>query len=867
MGKALVIVESPTKAKTINKYLGNNYIVKSSVGHVRDLLKSSVLGLQKKRNIKKKDQKVIKNKEELLITNMGVDPYNGWTANYQILPGKEKLVSELKILAINSEHIYLATDLDREGEAIAWHLREVIGGDFQRFSRVVFNEITKKSIKTAFDNPCELNIHRVQAQQARRFLDRVFGYMLSPLLWKKIGRGLSAGRVQSVAVSLIVKKEREIKTFISKEYWQLYANLYINNTELISMKVVNKKGKIFKPGKKIEIDDAVLLLKSTDYKVLEYKEKNTFSKPNAPFITSTLQQVASARLNFSVKKTMMMAQMLYEAGYITYMRTDSTNLSVDAINMVRDYIYDKFGKQYLSKKINIYVNKKSSQEAHEAIRPSNIHVNIEDLKDLESDSKKLYQLIWNQFVSCQMKSAKFSLRILTVKAGDFLLKAKSRLLNFDGWMKVMPIVHKNNIEQIFPNILIGQKLKLKDLFFAKKFTKPPARFTETSLIKELEKCGIGRPSTYPIIIANIQERGYVKIKQHRFYAEKIGEIVTDRLNENFKELMDCDFTARMENKLDLIARGCIEWKSVLDNFFSSFMQQLKIANKSPEEGGMRLNPMVLTSILCPECHRRMGIKNAATGVFLGCSGYQFSLSEYCRYTINLIPEDELSAFMITASEEDLETDALRARHRCTKCSTAMDSYFIDNKSKLYICGNNPVCNGYKIIKGDFCIKGYNDKTIICDKCDSEMHLKIGKFGKYMGCTNGNCKNIRKVLRNGEISPPKELPIPLPELICKKTNTYFVLKDGSSGIFLAASNFPKSKETRTPLVEELIRFKKRLPPKFMYLTTAPIIDHEGNKTIIKFNRKTKEQYITSEKNGKSTGWNAFFINNQWIVKNG
>ncbi|WMY95645.1 MAG: type I DNA topoisomerase [Arsenophonus sp.] len=863
MGKALVIVESPTKAKTINKYLGNSYIVKSTVGHIRDLLKSSLLSSQKKRNITKKNQKFIKNKQELLITNMGVDPYHGWKANYQILPGKEKIVSELKILAINSEHIYLATDLDREGEAIAWHLREVIGGDYQRFSRVVFNEITKKSIKTAFDNPCELNIHRVHAQQARRFLDRVFGYMLSPLLWKKIGRGLSAGRVQSVAVGLVVKREREIKTFISKEYWQLYANLYINNTTLLLMKVVNKKGETFKPEKKTEIDDAIFLLKNTDYQVLECKEKNTFSKPNAPFITSTLQQVASTRLNFSVKKTMMMAQMLYEAGYITYMRTDSTNLSLDAINMVRDYIYDNFGKQYLSKKINVYMNKKSSQEAHEAIRPSNIYVNIEDLKGLEPDSKKLYQLIWRQFVSCQMKPAKFSLKILTVKAGDFLLQAKSRLLNFDGWMKVMPLLHNNKIETFFQNISVGTKLKLKELFFSQHFTKPSARFTETSLIKELEKRGIGRPSTYPIIISNIQERGYVKIKQRRFYAEKIGEIVTDRLHENFKELMDCNFTAKMENQLDLIAKGHIEWKSVLDDFFSSFIKQLKIAYQSPEDGGMRLNPMVLTSILCPDCNRKMGIKNATTGVFLGCSGYQFSLSEYCRNTINLIPEDELSTFLADSSVEKAETNFLRARDRCTKCGTAMDSYFIDNQSKLDICGNNPVCNGYKIRKGNYSIKDYN-RIISCDKCNSEMHLKIGKFGKYMGCTNGSCKNIRKVLSNGEISPPKELPIPLPELICKTTNTHFVLKDGSAGIFLAASNFPKSKETRTPLVEELIRFKKRLPSKFIYLTKAPIIDPEGNKTIVKFNRKTKEQYIVSKKNGKSTGWSAFYVNNKWIT---
>lgn len=417
MGKALVIVESPAKAKTINKYLGSNYVVKSSVGHIRDLPKSGGSSSQKNTNSANKVKKVKKDEHEALVNRMGVDPYHGWKANYQILPGKEKVVAELRSLASDSEHIYLATDLDREGEAIAWHLREVIGGDNQRFSRVVFNEITKNAIKQAFDKPGELNIDRVNAQQARRFLDRVVGYMVSPLLWKKIARGLSAGRVQSVAVRLIVEREREIKAFVPQEYWQLHAELLTVDTALIRLEVTHEKGKPFKPVTKAQIDAAVALLKDAHYQVVDREDRPTISKPSAPFITSTLQQAASTRLGFGVKKTMMLAQRLYEAGYITYMRTDSTNLSQDALTMARDYIEHKFGKKYLPKQANVYTNQKSSQEAHEAIRPSNIDIDIDALKEMEADAKKLYQLIWNQFVACQMTPAEFDSTTLTVSGG------------------------------------------------------------------------------------------------------------------------------------------------------------------------------------------------------------------------------------------------------------------------------------------------------------------------------------------------------------------------------------------------------------------------------------------------------------------
>lgn len=865
MGKALVIVESPAKAKTINKYLGNNYVVKSSVGHIRDLPKSGGSSSQKNTNSAKKVKKVKKDEHEALVNRMGVDPYHGWKANYQILPGKEKVVAELRTLASDAEHIYLATDLDREGEAIAWHLREVIGGDNQRFSRVVFNEITKNAIKQAFDNPGELNIDRINAQQARRFLDRVVGYMVSPLLWKKIARGLSAGRVQSVAVRLIVEREREIKAFVPQEYWQLHTELLTVDTALIRMEVIHEKGKPFKPVTKAQIDAAVGLLKNAHYQVSDREDRPTISKPSAPFITSTLQQAASTRLGFGVKKTMMMAQRLYEAGYITYMRTDSTNLSQDALSMARNYIDHKFGSKYLPKQANVYSNQKSSQEAHEAIRPSNIEVGVDALKEMEADAKRLYQLIWNQFVACQMTPAEFDSTTITVKAGDFELKAKGRILRFDGWTKVMPPLRKGDEDKILPMVKVGSQLELDELCPSQHFTKPPARFGEASLVRELEKRGIGRPSTYPVIISTIQDRGYVKIENRRFYAEKIGEIVTDRLDENFSELMDYDFTARMEDQLDLIAEDRIEWKSVLDEFFAGFTEQLESANKAPEEGGMRPNPMVLTSIECPDCHRQMGIRTASTGVFLGCSGYSLPAEECCKKTINLIPEDELSNILV-AEEEDVETLALRARRRCPKCGTAMDSYFIDNKRKLHVCGNNPVCNGYQVEEGEFRIKGYDGPIIECDKCGSEMHLKMGRFGKYMGCTNEACKNTRKILKSGEVAPPKEDPIPLPELVCEKSDAYFVLRDGAAGIFLAANTFPKSRETRAPLVEELVRFKDRLPAKFSYLTLAPSVDPEGNKTIVRFSRKTKQQYVSSEKNGKATGWSAFYIDGKWIEKN-
>ncbi|CFQ89443.1 MULTISPECIES: type I DNA topoisomerase [Yersinia] len=868
MGKALVIVESPAKAKTINKYLGNNYVVKSSVGHIRDLPTSGSASKKSanstedkaKKTADKPKTKVKKDEKVALVNRMGVDPYHGWKAQYEILPGKEKVVAELKALAENADHIYLATDLDREGEAIAWHLREVIGGDDKRFSRVVFNEITKNAIQQAFNQPGELNIDRVNAQQARRFMDRVVGYMVSPLLWKKIARGLSAGRVQSVAVRLVVERERDIKAFVPEEYWELHADLLAKGEVPIQMEVTHAHNKPFKPVNREQTHAALNLLEKASYKVLDREDKPTSSKPGAPFITSTLQQAASTRLSFGVKKTMMMAQRLYEAGHITYMRTDSTNLSQDALTMVRGYIGDNFGDKYLPSAPNQYSSKENSQEAHEAIRPSDVNVLAEQLKDMEPDAQKLYQLIWRQFVACQMTPAKYDSTTLTVQAGDFQLRAKGRTLRFDGWTKVMPALRKGDEDRTLPVIEVGSELDLQKLIPSQHFTKPPARYSEASLVKELEKRGIGRPSTYASIISTIQDRGYVRVENRRFYAEKMGEIVTDRLEENFRELMNYDFTARMESGLDQVANNQAEWKAVLDGFFAEFSEQLEKAEKDPDEGGMRPNQMVMTSIDCPTCGRQMGIRTASTGVFLGCSGYALPPKERCKTTINLVPEAEILNIL---EGDDAETNALRARRRCQKCGTAMDSYLIDNQRKLHVCGNNPACDGYEIEQGEFRIKGYEGPIVECEKCGSEMHLKMGRFGKYMGCTNDECKNTRKILRSGEVAPPKEDPVPLPELPCEKSDAYFVLRDGAAGVFLAANTFPKSRETRAPLVEELVRFKDRLPEKLRYLADAPVTDKEGNKTMVRFSRKTKQQYVSSEKEGKATGWSAFYIDGKWV----
>lgn len=866
MGKSLVIVESPAKAKTINKYLGKDFIVKSSVGHVRDLPHGSTgkkVAAKSPAEVRKmapaaKAKYKEKRDKLALVNRMGINPDNDWEANYQILPGKEKVVSELTKIASTADTIYLATDLDREGEAIAWHLKEIIGGDDDKFKRVVFNEITENAIQQAFSTPGELSMPGVNAQQARRFLDRVVGFMVSPLLWKKVARGLSAGRVQSVAVKLVVEKEREIKAFVPEEFWEITADTKTNTGLDFELDVTHENKKAFKPTNKADTDKALSVLKDATYTVDKREDKPSKSTPSAPFITSTLQQAASTKLGFGVKRTMGLAQRLYEAGHITYMRTDSTNLSKDAVEMCRGYIADTFGENYLPEKAKLYSSKSNAQEAHEAIRPSNVKMESAFMEGIEADAKKLYDLIWRQFVACQMTAARYTVSTLTIGAERFDLKAKGRVMQFDGWTRVHPQLSKGDDKHL-PDLSVGEVLTLEQLNPSQHFTKPPARFGEASLVKELEKRSIGRPSTYASIISTIQDRGYVRLDKKRFYAEKMGEIVTDSLSESFVNLMSYDFTANMEQELDEVAGGKANWKDVLNKFYSNFTKQLSVADMPTEEGGMRNNEPVLTDIECPTCGRKMGIRTASTGVFLGCSGYALPPKERCTTTMNLTPGEEA----VSVLAEDQETEALRAMHRCNKCNTAMDSYLIDETRKLHVCGNNPVCDGIEVEKGEFKIKGYEGPILECDRCESEMELKSGRFGKYFDCTNSECKNTRKLLASGEAAPPKEDPVQLPELPCEKSDAHFVLRDGAAGIFLAANTFPKSRETRAPKVEELLRFRDRISSKFYYLADAPVKDPDGNSAIVRFSRKTKEQYVMTEVEGKATGWTAKYIDNKWV----
>jgi len=866
MAKSLVIVESPAKAKTINKYLGKDFIVKSSVGHVRDLPHSSTgkkVAAKSPAEVRKmspeaKAKYKAKRDKLALVNRMGIDPEKDWQANYQILPGKEKVVNELTKLALNADTIYLATDLDREGEAIAWHLKEIIGGDDDKFRRVVFNEITENSIQQAFATPGELSMPGVNAQQARRFLDRVVGFMVSPLLWKKVARGLSAGRVQSVAVKLVVERERQIKAFDPKEFWEVVAQTTATNDLALKLDVTHQNGKAFKPTNKADTDKALTILEKADYAVSKRDDKPSKSTPSAPFITSTLQQAASTKLGYGVKRTMGLAQRLYEAGHITYMRTDSTNLSKDSVEMCRGYISKTFGDNYLPEKAKVYGSKAGAQEAHEAIRPSDVKVLSALMADMDADCKKLYDLIWRQFVACQMTAARYTISTLTVSAADFDLKAKGRVMQFDGWTRVHPQLSKGEDTHL-PDLAVGEVLTLNELEPTQHFTKPPARFGEASLVKELEKRSIGRPSTYASIISTIQDRGYVRLDKKRFYAEKMGEIVTDSLSESFKNLMSFDFTANMEQELDAIAEGEASWKEVLNGFYKNFTKQLENADKPSEEGGMRNNEPIPTDIDCPTCGRKMTIRTASTGVFLGCSGYALPPKERCTKTMNLTAGEEA----VSVLAEDQETEALRAMHRCPKCSTAMDSYLIDETRKLHVCGNNPVCDGVELEQGTFKIKGYDGPLLECDRCESQMELKSGRFGKYFGCTNEECKNTRKLLANGEAAPPKEDPVQLPELACEKSEAHFVLRDGAAGIFLAASTFPRSRETRAPKVEELKRFRDRISSKFYYLADAPLKDPDGNLAVVRYSRKTKSQYVMSEVEGKATGWMAKFVEDKWV----
>ena len=513
-----------------------------------------------------------------------------------------------------------------------------------------------------------------------------------------------------------------------------------------------------------------------------------------------------------------------------------------------------------------WVTSTGAQEAHEAIRPSDVKRDASNLKDMERDAQRLYELIRRQFIACQMPPAEYLSTTITAEADGYELKARGRIVKFDGWTRIQPQASRKGAEDtVLPDLKQGDVLDIDQVDANQHFTKPPARYTEASLVKELEKRGIGRPSTYASIISTIQDRGYVRQDNRRFYAEKMGDIVTDRLAESFPDLMDYNFTAQMEETLDQIAEGKRGWRDVLDEFYRDFLAKLEAAqgegSGKQAKGGMRANLPTDTDIECPKCGRPMQIRTGSTGVFLGCSGYSLPPKERCTATLNLLPGEEA----VRADDEEAETQELRRKKRCPKCGTAMENYLIDEKRKLHICGNNPDCDGYVVEKGEFRIKGYDGPTLECEKCGSEMQLRTGRFGKFFKCTNDDCGNTRKLLKSGEPAPPRADPVPMPHLKCEKVDDHYLLRDGASGLFLAASQFPKNRETRAPLVEEVQSVAKELDPKHKYLAEAPAEDAKGRKAVLRYSRKAKEQYVMTEEDGKPTGWYAFYRDGAWEVE--
>jgi DNA topoisomerase-1 len=872
MPSSLVIVESPAKAKTISKYLGKDYVVKSSVGHIRDLPKGKSKSPAKRLTLPKDispAQKIklkAKNDRARLVRRMGVDPDNGWKADYQIIPDKEKVIKDLRKAAKGVDHIYLATDLDREGEAIAWHLKEALGPNKYEFSRVRFNQITKDAIIDSFSDPKDIDLDLVKAQQARRFLDRVVGFELSPLLWKKIARGLSAGRVQSVALRVLVERERLIQKFVPEEFWEISLNAIDKINNNINFALLRKKSDPLLPEK--EAKEIVDLINNSPLKISSVVKKPVSVKPKPPFITSTLQQAASTKLSFNVKRTMRVAQKLYEAGHITYMRTDAPSLSKESIQDARNYVSENLGEKYLTNAPRIYSSTENAQEAHEAIRPTNAFMESSQLINVSEEEKRLYSLIWQQYIASQLPDAQYLSTSAKIDLDNYTFTAKGREVVFDGYTKVSNTTSKDSEDDILPALEEGDILGLDKVNLDQKFTKPPARFSEAALVKELEKKGIGRPSTYASIISTIQDRGYVEIENRRFFVKKIGHIVAERLLDSFTDIMDYDFTANLENSLDKVADGDLEWKSVLNDFYSAFQNDLVLA--SSDDGGMKSNLPVETDITCPDCSSStMVIRNSSNGVFLGCSGYNNEGDDKCKSTLNLISGDE--AVSVDDAEE---ASNLMIKRRCSICSTSMDNFLIDEDRKLHICGKNPDCNGYEIEEGQFKIKGYDGPVIECHKCGSEMQLKTGRFGKYFGCLNDNCGTTRQLQRNGEPKPLMMEPIPLPDLKCLKCEDHYLLRDSMKGLFLAASKFPKNRETRAPKVGEINTLLNELneacrfledKEKHAYLASAPTHDKKGNPYVVRYNKAEDIHYLASEKDGKKTKWTAVYSDDGWKQK--
>jgi DNA topoisomerase-1 len=722
MPKALVIVESPAKAKTINKYLGKQYVVKASLGHIKDLPKK----------------------------DLAVDVEHGFEPRYEIIEGKRKLLSELKQAAKGVESIYLAADPDREGEAICFHLQEELQGKKNggpQIYRVMFNEITKNAIQKAFQNPGMVDEKLVDAQQARRVLDRLVGYKISPLLWDKVRRGLSAGRVQTVALRVIVERESEIAAFIKNEYWTIDAGLAARKPPLLNAHLIKKDDQTPELGNREATDQVVAQLDGAEYIVKSVGTREKRRNPVAPFITSTLQQESSRKLRFSVKRTMILAQRLYEGielgkegavGLITYMRTDSTRVSEDALQEARAYIAVKFGPEFLPESANIYKSKKDAQDAHEAVRPTSMEHSPDDVaKYLAEDELKLYRLIWNRFVASQMTPAVFDQTTIDISArgkdsGDYLFRATGSVLKFGGFLKVyeegkdQADEEDEEMKHRLPAVAEGEHLKLRSLAPEQHFTEPPPRYNEATLVKKLEADGVGRPSTYASILSTIQEREYVRKEGGRFYPTELGRVVTGLLLENFDDIFDVQYTARMEEELDEIEAGKIAWRVAIGEFYEKFDKDLKHAEEHMTNIKRMERP---TDLICEKCGKPLVIKWGRHGSFIACTGYPD-----CTYT------RELTVDLPDVDKIDLAEQG--DEEYCENCGRPM----VLKKGRF---GTFFACTGYPDCKTTKPIGGTQKKPDVqldekCPVCGSNMVLKTGRFGEFTACGNyPACKHVKQ----------------------------------------------------------------------------------------------------------------------------
>ncbi len=721
MAKSLVIVESPTKAKTIGKYLGKGFVVKASLGHIKDLPKK----------------------------DLSVDVERDFTPHYEVIEGKKKLIAELKAAAKDVDTVYLAADPDREGEAICWHLQEELESKKSKkpaIFRVMFNEITANAVKRAFDMPRAVNVNLVDAQQARRVLDRLVGYKISPLLWDRVRRGLSAGRVQTVALRLIVEREREIRAFVKNEYWTIDVALNAKKPPVLTARLNKRNDETPAIGDEATAGSLVSDLADAAYSVRSVNTKEKRRNPVPPFITSTLQQESARKLRFSVKRTMMLAQGLYEGkeigsegsvGLITYMRSDSTRVSDDALAEVRAFIGQTFGTEYVPESPNVYKTKKDAQDAHEAIRPTSVLHTPESVeKFLAEDELKLYRLIWMRFIASQMKPAVFDQTTIDIdakgKSGDrYLFRATGSVPKFDGFLKV----YKEGKDQVdeddeeekhkLPAVTQGEALRFKSIDPEQHFTEPPPRFTEATLVKELESDGVGRPSTYASILSTIQDREYVKKEGGKFTPTELGMVVTDLLLESFNNLFDVNYTAGMEGTLDEIEEGKIDWRVAMAEFYGRFQKDLDHAERHMTDIKRMEKP---TDLICDKCGKPMVIKWGKHGSFIACTGYPD-----CTNT------RELTVDLPDVDKADLtEQDEIEY---CENCGRPM----VLKKGRF---GTFFACSGYPECKTTKQIGGTQRKDVPleekCPQCGNHLVQKFGRYGEFVACSNyPTCKHVKQ----------------------------------------------------------------------------------------------------------------------------